>query len=229
VDKQILVTVGSLQHPTFVFFDGFVTVSFATMRSVADYSSPYMIQTPPITPTSTRIRIVPASELDSVLPDLVQIFRDVVNGGVPLGFFSPMTLQTAHDYWLSIIPELNAGTRLLLVASNDGGVLGSGQLALAQRQNSRHRAEVQKLFVARAARGQGIGKLLMQALHDAALENGRTLIQLNTRVGFEAVGFYKALGYREVGVIPGWTMDAEGRRFDHVEMYRELATALPPA
>lgn len=192
------------------------------MRSVADYSSPYMIQTPRVSLTSTRIRTISASELDSVLPDLVQVFRDVINGGVPLGFFAPIRLQTAHDYWLSIIPELKAGTRLLLVASNDGGVLGSGQISLAQRENSRHRAEVQKLFVARAARGQGIGKLLMQALHDVALEHGRTLIQLNTRVGLDAVGFYKALGYREVGVVPGWTIDAEGRRFDHVEMYKSL-------
>lgn len=192
------------------------------MRSVADYSSPYMIQSPQVSASSTRIRIVSARELESVLPDLVQIFRDVVNGGVPLGFLAPITLQTSHDYWLSIIPELGAGTRILLVASNDGGVLGSGQLALAQRQNSQHRAELQKLFVARAARGRGIGKLLMDALHDVALEHSRTLIQLNTRVGLEAVGFYKALGYREVGVIPGWTMDAAGTRYDHVEMYREL-------
>jgi GNAT superfamily N-acetyltransferase len=181
-----------------------------------------MIQTPPITLTSTRIRTISASELDGVLPDLVQIFRDVVNGGIPLGYLAPITLQTSHEYWLSTVPELKAGTRLLLVAYNDGGVLGSGQLELAQRPNSRHRAQVQKLFVARAARGQGIGKLLMRALHDLALEHGRTLIQLNTRVGFDAVGFYKALGYREIGVIPGWTVDAQGRRYDHVEMYREL-------
>jgi len=181
-----------------------------------------MIQSPPISPTSTRIRTITAAELESVLPDLVQIFRDVVNGGVPLGFLAPITLQTAHEYWLSVVPELEAGTRILLVAQNDGGVLGSGQLALAQRPNSQHRAELQKLFVARAARGMGIGQLLMQALEDVALEHGRTLIQLNTRVGLDAVGFYRRLGYREVGVIPGWTKDAEGRRYDHIEFYKEI-------
>lgn len=192
------------------------------VRSVADYSYPYMIQTPEISVTSTRMRTISAPELESVLPDLVQIFRDVVNGGIPLGFFAPITLQASHDYWLSIIPELEAGSRILLVASNDGGVLGSGQLALSQRQNSTHRAEVQKVFVARAGRGRGIGKLLMAGLEDLALEKGRCLIQLNTRVGFDAVGFYKALGYREVGVVPGWTIDAEGRRYDHIEFYKEL-------
>jgi len=124
------------------------------MRSVTDYSSPYMIQSPPISATSTRIRTITAAELESVLPDLVQIFRDVVNGGVPLGFLAPITLQTAHEYWLSVVPELEAGTRILLVAQNDGGVLGSGQLALAQRPNSQHRAELQKL---RRARGPGDG------------------------------------------------------------------------
>jgi hypothetical protein len=35
--------------------------------------------------------------------------------------------------------------------------------------------------------------------------------------------FYARLGYREVGVVPGYTVDAAGARHDTVIMYRELS------
>jgi hypothetical protein len=35
--------------------------------------------------------------------------------------------------------------------------------------------------------------------------------------------FYKRLGYREAGVIPGWTLGPAGERYTHVTLYRELA------
>jgi GNAT superfamily N-acetyltransferase len=172
---------------------------------------------------STVIRPVSALELVALLPELAELFRETVNGGSPLGFLAPITHAAARDYWISLIRELEAGSRILLVASGDDIVVGSGQLELSQRPNSPHRAELQKLFVDRASRGQGIGRLLVRALHDAAREKGRTLIRLNTRHGEPAEEFYKSLGYKEVGVIPGWTIDRTGERYDHVELYQDLA------
>jgi ribosomal protein S18 acetylase RimI-like enzyme len=172
---------------------------------------------------STVIRPVSALELVALLPELAELFRETVNGGSPLGFLAPITHAAARDYWISLIRELEAGSRILLVASGDNIVVGSGQLELSQRPNSPHRAELQKLFVDRASRGQGIGRSLVCALHDAAREKGRTLIRLSTRHGEPAEEFYKSLGYKEVGVIPGWTIDRTGERYDHVELYQELA------
>ena len=37
--------------------------------------------------------------------------------------------------------------------------------------------------------------------------------------------WYKALGYTDVGVIPGWTIGPNGERYDHVSMFEELRTA----
>ena len=53
--------------------------------------------------------------------------------------------------------------------------------------------------------------------------NGRTLIRLGTRRGEPAEEFYKSLGYKEIGVIPGWMIDRAGGRYDHVELYQDLA------
>jgi GNAT superfamily N-acetyltransferase len=174
--------------------------------------------------TTTDIRSVSALELVAILPELTEIFTETVNGGSPLGFLAPITQATARDYWMSLIRELEAGSRLLLIAYADNVVVGSGQLALSQRTNSPHRAELEKLFVARALRGQRIGRSLMRALHDAARDKGRTLIRLSTRRGEPPERFYKSLGYREIGVIPGWTIDRSGRRYDHVELYRDLSS-----
>ena len=170
----------------------------------------------------TIVRSITGLELVALLPDLAELFEETVNGGSPLGFLAPITHATSRGYWISLVRELESGSRLLLVAYNENVVVGSGQLSLSQRSNSPHRAELEKLFVERASRGRGIGRTLMRALHDAAKQKGRTLIRLSTRHGEPAEEFYKSLGYREVGVIPGWTIDRSGERYDHVELCRDL-------
>jgi ribosomal protein S18 acetylase RimI-like enzyme len=171
---------------------------------------------------SITIRQLSTLEFVAVLPDLIDLFLETVNGGSPLGFLAPITRETVRDYLISLFPEVEAGSRLVLVAYRNNVVVGSGQLALSLRSNSPHRAELERLFVERASRGQGIGTSLMHGLHSLSRQNGRTLILLNTRRGELAEAFYKGLGYREVGVIPGWTIGAGGERYDHVTLYLEL-------
>jgi len=174
--------------------------------------------------SSTTIRQIRASDLKHVITDLTDVFMDTVNNGAPLGFLPPITRDAARDHWIALLPELQPGNRILLVACNDAGrVVGSGQLLLSQRQNSPHRAELQKLFVARSVRGRGVGASLVLALHHVARQNGRTLITLSTRSGESAEEFYKALGYKEAGVIPGWTIGCDGELYDHVTLYQELS------
>jgi GNAT superfamily N-acetyltransferase len=172
---------------------------------------------------SISIRRIAATNLEAHVPDLTRVFRETVNNGSPLGFMPPLTENQSRTYWLSLLPELRAGTRVLVAAFSDDDLVGSGQLALSQRANSPHRAEIEKLFVAPSARGRGIGKALMEALHHVAREHGRSLILLNTRHGEAPEHFYKGLGYRVTGVIPGWTIGPAGERYDHVTLYLDLS------
>jgi len=173
--------------------------------------------------TSTTIRHIRARDLKHVITDLTDVFVDTVNNGSPLGFMPPITRDAARDFWITLLPELEAGSRLLLVASNEQGrVVGSGQLALSQRSNSPHRAELQRLFVSRTVRGQGIGASLVLALQNIARQYGRSLITLSTRHNEPAEDFYMALGYTVVGVIPGWTIGRDGERYDHATLYLQL-------
>jgi GNAT superfamily N-acetyltransferase len=166
-----------------------------------------------------------AADIEEMLPALSALLREIVLVGNPMGFFPPLSEHAANAYWRSIEPELEAGTRILLTAHSEDGLIGAGQLVLAQRQNAPHRAEVEKLFVAQKARGRRVGKLLMNGLHGVARVNNRTLLLLNTRCDLPAVQFYRALGYREAGVIPGWSVGRAGEKYDHLTMYYNLETA----
>ena len=101
-------------------------------------------------------------------------------------------------------------------------VIGSGQLRLPTVPNGLHRAEVQKVFVGGARRGRGVGTVLMAALNDAARQHGRSLLLLNTHRGGRAEAFYKRLGYREVGAVPGYTMGPSGEQYDSTALYHQL-------
>jgi GNAT superfamily N-acetyltransferase len=168
-----------------------------------------------------NVRLLSAPEVETLLPSLVDVLWDAVDGGGSLGFLAPLADADAKRYWRSLVPEIERGSRFLFVAFVGARLVGSVQLVLSPWVNSPHRAEVQKLFVATSLKGKGIGKALMAAVHDTARERGRSLLLLNTRVGNPAEHFYRAHGYRVAGVIPGYTLGADGERHDNLTMYRQ--------
>ena len=168
------------------------------------------------------VQPVTADELEAAVPILSELLRESVGADASLGFLPPLSTRQAREYWLSLKAPLAAGSRVLLAASLDGRIVGSGQLSLASQSNARHRATLEKLFVQASARGRGIGKLLVGALEDAARRHGCTLLLLGARRNDPAEDFYRRLGYQEYGIIPGYSRDARGRLHDNVCFYREL-------
>jgi putative acetyltransferase len=81
-----------------------------------------------------------------------------------------------------------------LVAEIDGVVVG---VVSVGAQDTPGVAWVSKLFVEKSARGNGIGRALLSAAHDAARTAGFHTVGLRTRRIFtEALGLYAAEGYR---------------------------------
>jgi ribosomal protein S18 acetylase RimI-like enzyme len=165
-----------------------------------------------------------AAEAQLAINDLTRLLQDAVESGVSLGFVTPLDESAVRRYWQRVIAQVEAGDRVLLVARDeDGAVIGGAQLNLATTPNGRHRAEVQKVCVMRSARGQGVGAQLMQAIEEAARGAGRTLLVLDTRKDGVADGFYRQLGYREAGVIPGYARTVNGSLVTAIFFYRTLA------
>src|SRR5262245_32330488 len=102
------------------------------------------------------------------MDDLVDLLVDAVDDGASVGFLGPLARGDAERYWTERIAEVAAHNRVLLVAREDGRIVGSVQLAFASQQNAAHRAEVQRLLVHRRARRRGLGRALMLGLEAIA-------------------------------------------------------------
>ena len=113
--------------------------------------------------------------------------------------------------------------RLVLVAEREGEVVGMAHLAPAGPANAPHRAEVQRVAVARQARGTGVGRELMAAVEEAALARGLTLLWLTTHEGSDACVFYEAVGYTKLGVMPAYSLRPDGTLSPGAFYFKRLA------
>jgi GNAT superfamily N-acetyltransferase len=165
-------------------------------------------------PSIRRVDRLSANELD----DLTAVLISCVAQGASLGFHAPLAADAARDWWAGI-PR--AGV-ILLVAEQEGRIVGTVQLQPAESENGAHRGEVAKLLVHPAWRRQGIARALMKALEEEARSTGKTLLVLDTREGDPSNDLYRALGYREAGRVPGWARDAAGTSSATVFWYKPL-------
>lgn len=163
-----------------------------------------------------------ATEAESLTPQLIALLRDAVASGASLGFWDPLDEALAREYWEDVYAQMRAGSLRLLVARQGDIVVGSVQLALATKQNAIRRAEVVKLMTHRSARRQGIGGSLMRAVERLAYDEGRRLLVLDTNTGTDAERLYRRLGYRELGVIPDYTIGPDGVGYASTFFFKPL-------
>jgi DNA-binding MarR family transcriptional regulator len=103
--------------------------------------------------------------------------------------FEPARTNSAEAH--ELVPPL--GT--LLVARLNGSPLGCGALKLHPGQP----AELKRMWVARDARGMGLGRRLLTELERYARQAGAAAVRLETnRALTEAIQLYRSSGYREV-------------------------------
>jgi GNAT superfamily N-acetyltransferase len=172
---------------------------------------------------AVSVRTVHVDEFSKLIPTLTELLIATVETEASLGFLPPLAPTDARAYWMSLSSDLRAGRRVLVGAFSEDRIVGSGQLSFPVWPNAKHRAELQKLFVDGTRHGQGVGRRLMAGLHAAARARGRSLILLNARRPV-AEGFYKPLGYKEIGVVPGYSLGSDGGRIDSVSLYQDLGS-----
>jgi ribosomal protein S18 acetylase RimI-like enzyme len=159
------------------------------------------------------------------LAELGALMHTCVHHGASIGYVLPFSAAEGEAFWLEkVLPNVQAGGRLLLVAQQDGAVVGSVQLDYDTPPNQPHRADVRKLLVHPAFRRQGIAHMLMRELEARARRLGRTLLTLDTRTGDQAEPLYASMGYTVVGIIPDFCCDpSDPARLDATTiMYKQL-------
>ncbi len=93
------------------------------------------------------------------------------------------------------VAEFERPRGLFLLARVRGEPIGCGALKLPPRKPP----EIKRMWVARQARGLGVGRRLLAALEQSATAEGAHRIRLETNNTLaEAIGLYRSRGYVEV-------------------------------
>lgn len=158
---------------------------------------------------AVTIRMLTADEAGGAVPGLTDVLLDCVEGGASVSFMAPLDRVTAENFWRNVVTGVERGERILLVAEDGDGVLGTVQLVVAQPPNQPHRADLSKMLVHRRARRRGVGAALMQAAEDAGRAAGKSLLVLDT-ASPEAERLYTRAGWVKVGVIPNFALWPQG-------------------
>ena len=172
----------------------------------------------------------PASTLDvrrlatvdeAQLQGLVDVLVDCVEGGASVSFMLPMTRDKALAFWRQVADGAARGERVLLVAEDDDGIVGTVQVVLDQPENQPHRADVAKMLVHRRARRRGLGEALMRAAEREAAREGKTLLVLDT-ADETAARLYARVGWQLAGTIPRYALLPGGGECATSYFYRSL-------
>lgn len=180
------------------------------------------IRAPPMTMTLS-ITDIPALDDGRLRAELEALLEDAVNSGASVGYHAPLAAHWKRTFWDGVAAQLSGGAHRLLIASGpEGNLLGSVQLALCTKPNGAHRADVQKLLVFTHHRRSGVARRLMEAVEDTARGLGRSLLVLDTLKGDRGEPFYEATGWQRAGLIPRYTVEADGAFHDTVLFYKTL-------
>ncbi|KWT63309.1 acetyltransferase [Streptomyces albus subsp. albus] len=169
--------------------------------------------------TSTITRLTPAA-FDRSVPGLAALLADTVAGGSSLGFTAPFDREAAAAWWQSQRPAVASGTLDIWVAEAPEGVIGTISLAHPHKPNARHRAEIVKLLVHPAARGQGLGRTLLTTAEQSAARSGFRLLLLDTETDSAADCLYRRAGWTPYGTVPGYAADPGGELRDCTFFYK---------
>jgi ribosomal protein S18 acetylase RimI-like enzyme len=172
--------------------------------------------------TSVRIRRIPPAEAHDLLEPLAELLIDCVEGGASVGFMWPLPRERALGFWRGVADAVAAGRRVLLVAEDGQGLLGTVQLVLDLPDNQPHRADVVKMLVARRARRQGVALELLRQLEGEARAEHRHVLVLDAVTGGEAERLYERAGWQRVGSIPNYALLPDGRFCATTYMHRQL-------
>lgn len=174
--------------------------------------------------TVRRIGASEAADRAEVLTQaLADVLIDCVEGGASVSFMLPLSRERAEAFWHGVVNDVARGERVLLVAEDEKGqIVGTVQMAMSLPDNQPHRGDIAKMLVHSNARRRGIAQKLMTAIDDAAREEGKTVLVLDTVTGGDAERLYERAGWQRVGSVPKYALTPGGEFCATTFFYKHL-------
>ena len=157
---------------------------------------------------------------ESDIPAITAIYRHHVLHGTGTFEIDPPNEQ---DMTARRADVLSRGLPYLVAEGDDGRVLGFSYANWFKPRPAYRFSAEDSIYVADSARGQGVGRLLLQALCDQAQAAGvrKLLAVIGDSANAGSIGVHRAAGFSEIGVMRsmGWKFD---RWLDIVLMEKTL-------
>ncbi|MFG2056719.1 GNAT family N-acetyltransferase [Micromonospora sp. NPDC048930] len=172
------------------------------------------------------LRFVLDPELTAALREqLVNLWVDATNAGGAVGFVAPVTTAEVRPLAERTFADITGGPDRLLV-----GYAGERPVAVLVFADNRfhlktHWGILKRVMVHPDTQGRGYGLDLMREAARRAPELGWSALHVTLRGGQGLEAFYRRLGYREVGRLPGALRVGPGDDRDEVFMWLDLADA----
>lgn len=145
-----------------------------------------------------------------------RILAELVDGGAALGWVEPPSRDEVAELVGHVFAAVRAGDGALRAACLDRELVGWGYWLRHTRPTHRPHADLEKLAVAAAAHGRGVGRALTAALIADARETGIEVLTLDARGdNTAALRLYRSLGFTEYGRLPDFVAVGE-HRYDKV-------------
>ncbi len=138
------------------------------------------------------------------LPQILEIYNEIILNTTAVYYYEPHILEMRREWFEGRKKEGFP----VFVAEEDGKVLGMSSIGPFRVPTAYKFSVENTVHVAAAARGKGIGKLLMPPIIDAAKEmnmhaiiagidaTNEVSLHLHKNFGFEEVAHFKQVGYK---------------------------------
>lgn len=158
----------------------------------------------------------PAEEAD--LPGILAIYNHAVLNSTAIWNDTPTDLANR----LAWLRDRQAKSYPVVVAAEEGEVLGYASFGDFRPFEGFRISVEHSVYVAEAARGRGLGRMLVEALFAPARALGKKVMIGGITAGNAAsLALHARLGFRETGHLPGIGVKF-GRRLDLVFVQKEL-------
>jgi len=149
--------------------------------------------------------------------------RDFVEAGLGWKYDAGRVLKAIRDRDTLAAVACESGKAASAAASTASPVKGGALTGFAIMEFGDERAHLVLLAVRPSHRRLGIGQRLLEWLLESARTAGMASIHLELRAGNDAARrFYRAMGFYETVLVPGYYRGGEGRKEGALRMLRVL-------
>lgn len=174
---------------------------------------------------ASKFNIIRLTNQPPVVAALADLIIETVAQGGSVSFMHPLAPEAATAFWTASLAAADRGERIVLGAFDGDLLVGTVTLLLDCPPNQPHRGEIAKMMTRVSYRGRGIARSLMEVAEQLAIDNGRTLLTLDTAEEEGAAGLYDKLGFQRTGVIPDFALKPHGGLTGTIIYWKRIGAA----